>query len=231
MCAQYTVEPGPQDLVKIFDALFPEEASFTGGGRILPHQSAPILSQLEGKKIFQMMKFSLVPSWSKEPKVKYATHNARLVTHDEKIQREVPIFEKPTWKAAFQARPCLVPLNSFFEAAYRGPLAGHMVEFAAKNRPILMAAGIWESWTSKQTGEVILSFAIITDEPSDEIRNFGHDRSPLFLGKAAWKEWLTPNLRQPARDKVQFLLNNRAEILFEATADRALKAGWEKRRS
>lgn len=231
MCAQYTVEPGPQDLVRIFDALFPEGEEFMGEIRILPHQPAPILTEIEGRRLLQLMKFSLVPSWSKEPKVKFATHNARLRTHDDKIGREVAIFEKPTWKAAFQSRPCLVPLNSFFEAAYRGPLAGHMVKFTPKNEPILMAAGIWEEWTSKQTGEVILSFAIITDDPTDMIQEYGHDRCPLFLDQKAWKEWLKPNPRQPAKEKIDFLLANRASIVFEASADRALKAGWEKRKA
>src|SRR3954466_4782056 len=116
MCAQYTVEPGPRDLMKIFDALFPEGADFEGDVRILPHQPAPVLSVTEGRKLFQLMKFSLLPAWSKEPKVKFATHNARLSPFDPKLGREVAIYEKPTWRGAFQSRPCLVPLNHFFEA-------------------------------------------------------------------------------------------------------------------
>ena len=230
MCAQYTVEPGPRELMQIFDALFPEGADFDGDVRILPHQPAPVLASAEGRRIIQLMKFSLLPSWSKEPKVKFATHNARLSTFDEKVGRNVAIYEKPTWRGAFQSRPCLVPLNNFFEAAYRGPLEGHMVRFTPQNKEILMAAGIWESWSSKETGEIIVSFAIITDEPSDEIRHYGHDRCPVFLKQSSWEKWLNGDAREMAKNKVQFLLSNRAEIIFEASMDRPLKAGWEKRR-
>jgi len=230
MCAQYTVEPGPEDLMRLFNALFPEGAEFEAETRVLPHQPAPVLSIVDKKRLVQLMKFSLVPSWSKEPRVKFATHNARLTTHDEKLGRDVFIFEKPTWKAAFQARPCLVPLSSFFEAAYRGPLAGHMVKFTPKHGKTLMAAGIWENWTSRETGEVVVSFAILTDEPSDEIRHYGHDRCPVFLDEGAWETWLDPKPNQNDRDKVGFLKGAMHIPSLSATSDRPLKPGWEKRK-
>ncbi len=231
MCAQFSLEPGPTDLMKLFNAIFPEGAAFHGSVRILPHQPAPILTSEQKRHVLQLMKFSLVPSWSKEPKVKFATHNARLSTHDERLQKDVMIFEKPTWRGAFQARPCLVPMNAFYEAAYSGPLAGNMVQFKPKDKPILMAAGLWESWTDKNSGEVVLSFAIITDNPSEEIEYYGHDRSPVFVDERAWEEWLTPKPNASARDKVKFLLENKAQLSFEATSDRPLKAGWEKRKA
>ncbi len=230
MCAQFSLEPGSRDLITLFNALFPEGAEFAGEVRVLPHQPAPVLTSLDRKRVLQMMKFSLVPSWSKEPKVKFATHNARLSTHDEKLNKEVMIFEKPTWRGPFQSHPCLVPMNHFFEAAYSGPLAGNMVKFTPKDKPILMAAGIWENWTDKQTGEVVISFAILTDDPYGDVLSNGHDRSPLFVDESAWEEWLTPKPQQPGREKVKFLREAKAQLSFDALVDRPLKAGWEKRR-
>lgn len=56
------------------------------------------------------MRYSLVPNWSKEAKVKFATHNARLESID----------EKPTWKTVFSEQHCLVPLTDFIEPILPG---------------------------------------------------------------------------------------------------------------
>ncbi len=125
------------------------------------------------------MSYSLVPSWSKEPKLKFATHNARIET----------ITDKPTWKTPFQRQHCIVPLTSFFEFVYEGPLAGHMIEFKESSHSLLFAAGLFDHWTAPtphqnnttQNQNSFFSFTIITTTPSKFILDHGHDRSPLFF--------------------------------------------------
>jgi putative SOS response-associated peptidase YedK len=48
--------------------------------RIMPHKLAPVIVVEGTQKKLKLTNFSLIPSWSKERRVKFATHNARLET-------------------------------------------------------------------------------------------------------------------------------------------------------
>ena len=182
---------------------------------VTPHRLAPVIVFRDHALMATPMKFSLLPRWSKEPKVKFATHNARLES----------IVEKPTWRDSFKKRHCIIPMTSFIEPIYEGSEAGHMVSFHESNMNWLMAAGIWDEWTNKDTGEVIESFSIITTKPLPFVETTGHDRSPLFLKSAAAEEWL----RAETGD-VDWLTAKAEMPEIAVTRFRPMKPGWEKRR-
>ncbi|MGE4130697.1 MAG: SOS response-associated peptidase [Bdellovibrionales bacterium] len=186
---------------------------------IVPRTGAPVIYRHESQVVVSEMMFSLLPSWSKEPKVKFATHNARLET----------ISEKPTWREAFRKRHCLVPLTDFIEPIYEGDHAGFMVSFHLEDRDWLLAAGIWESWTDRQTGEVIESFAIITSDPPPFIASVGHDRCPVFLGVEDAKSWLQLSGTEPS-EGIRFLKERNCADQFEVENFRPMRPGWEKRK-
>jgi len=185
---------------------------------IVPHRPAPVIVAVDGAIVLKPMRFSLIPQWSKDAKPKFATHNARLES----------IAEKPTWKDAFQKRHCLVPLTHFIEPIYEGEYAGFMVAFHQNGGDYLLAAGIWEEWTNRDTGEVIESFSIITGEPPKFIADVGHDRGPIFLPDMAQEEWLTLN-ESPA-SMVEFLTSNRIHTDYMVEKFRPMRPGWEKRK-
>lgn len=184
---------------------------------IVPYQMAPVIVQNGHVIEMRPMKFSLIPSWSKDPKPKFATHNARIET----------LADKPTWRDAFQRRHCLIPLTDFIEPIYKNEYAGHMVAFHQKSGEPLMAAGIWEEWTNKITGEVTESFSIITADPPQFIADVGHDRCPLFLNESSQKQWLT--LRESPPKMLDFLRASRLKGDFAVEKHRPMKPGWEKR--
>jgi len=186
---------------------------------IVPHRAAPVIRQDGARAVLLEMRFSLLPSWSKEPKVKFATHNARLETID----------EKPTWKNVFINRHCVVPLTSFIEPIYEGDHAGHMVAFSRNDEQMLLAAGLWDEWVNKTTGEVIQSFAIITHEPPPFIAAVGHDRCPVFVGEAAAKQWLENEGSKPQELK-QYLLQSQEVLELKVHNHRPMRPGWEKRK-
>lgn len=226
MCAQYTIQGSPKKLAEDFKITFSLDLKWPE--RILPYSSAPVIVNANGKRALELMQFSLIPSWSKEPRLKFSTYNARLTTFDVKQQKEIPIFEKPTWRNAFLNRRCLVPITEFIEPAYRGRLAGHMIRFFQDERTTLMAAGIWEEWASPKTGEIIDSFAILTNEPDPFIKELGHDRMPVFLNISSLDTWIETGRKDP-KELLHFLFENMASLKFKAESDRPLKAGWEKR--
>lgn len=219
MCASYLIKKKDRNRNGILAEVRSDDFEQFYDQLIVPRTPAPVFIRRAEGVALASMQFSLLPSWSKEPKVKFATHNARIES----------ITEKPTWKEAFAKRHCLVPLTHFIEPIYDGEFAGHMVAFHARGDDWLIAAGIWETWVNRATGEVTESFAIITTEPPEYIARMGHDRCPLFLSQNKQQLWLDSNGQRPA-EMVQFLLDSRDELEFGAESFRPMRPGWEKRK-
>ena len=219
MCAQFTIKRSVKELEEEFQA-----ASFKGVPKefdelIVPHTLAPVIvAAAGGKNLVKLMSFSLVPSWSKDRKPKFATHNARLDT----------VIEKPTWKKPFQTKHVIVPISSFIEPIYVNDLAGNMVQFFDKGEHILAAAGIYDEWVNKETGEVLESFTILTDDPPSFVNKVGHDRCPVFIGKKYFEEWLNPAKVAPEQ-LLKRLRSNVQKIEFDVAKHRPMRPGWEKR--
>lgn len=186
--------------------------------RSFPHTDFPVVILENGEPCYKIMNYSLIPSWSKDRRPKFATYNARIET----------ICDKATWREPIKSKHCLVGFTSFFESCYKGTHAGNVVEFKSPESEILVAAGIWSEWTDRSTGEVLESFAMITTEPSQFIKTVGHDRSPLFVRDDFMDEWLSKSVS--CNEAKVRLLESCHEPNFTVEIERPLKAGWEKRR-
>ena len=67
---------------------------------IAPSQLVPIIREASGlSNRMTLCRWGLIPSWSKDDKVGYKLINARSET----------VHEKPSFKASFKQRRCLVP--------------------------------------------------------------------------------------------------------------------------
>lgn len=219
MCAQYSIQTD----VEVLKDLGIDVGQLTGeiNQRVLPYTKVPVVVSTPQTLKLTPMNYSLIPSWSKEPKVKFATHNARIET----------VTEKPAWREPFLKQHCLLPMTAFYESVYEGPHAGHVISFSPV-QSMLFAAGLFDVWTNPATKDKLFSCAILTTEPSAFIRENGHDRTPIFLNFADGKEWL--NMRASAggtseREMVDFLLFKNVYPDLQVTRDRPLKPGWEKR--
>ncbi len=237
MCSQYTLKTKISEISDLFGVTSSVEQIES---RFLPYQTAPVLVWDRDRVRLTGMNFSLVPSWSKDPKVKFATHNARIET----------VHDKPTWKIPFERQHCLIPMSGFFESAYEGPLAGHIIRFEKPDHSLLFAAGIYDRWqgvenvdasvsssphpradqhTRKHTeSKIIHSFSILTTTPTEFIEHYGHDRSPIFVTPEFGREWL--KLSGPALELQKTLLDHIVRPELTVQPDRALKPGWEKRK-
>jgi Uncharacterized conserved protein len=169
---------------------------------IFPHTIAPVILQKNNAPELELMNYSLIPSWSKARKPKFATYNARI----EEVR------SKPSWKEPFKSKHCIVPVMNFYESVYDGPYAGHNISLFAKAKHLLSAAGIWDSWLDQASGEEVHSFAILTTEPPQDVLDAGHDRCPIFLPTEKAFEWIQDNRK--ADDWVEFLANTREVVEF-----------------
>jgi putative SOS response-associated peptidase YedK len=72
---------------------------------VSPGSMVPIIRQVGTKRELAMVKWGLVPSWSAEPKVKFATFNAR----------SEEAATKRMYRSAIKHRRCLIPADGFYE--------------------------------------------------------------------------------------------------------------------
>ncbi|MBC7811659.1 MAG: SOS response-associated peptidase, partial [Burkholderiales bacterium] len=96
--------------------------------------------------------------------------------------------EKPSFRAAFKRRRCLIPANGFFEWQQRddgkSPMLIHLNGF----EPFAFA-GLWEVWHSKD-GDEIRSATILTTTPNDLMSEI-HNRMPVILDPKDYSLWLS----------------------------------------
>jgi putative SOS response-associated peptidase YedK len=110
---------------------------------IAPTQKAPILAHADNGYTIKATRWGLVPPWAKDEKIGSNLINARVET----------AADKPSFRAAFGKRRCLLPASGYFEwkgeAGHKQPYFIHAPEGHA-----LMFAGLWEGWslTTTQSG-------------------------------------------------------------------------------
>ena len=126
-----------------------------------------------------MLRWGLVPFWSKEPGGKRPLINARAEG----------IETKPSFRGPIRHRRCIVPASGFYEWGRQGTgKQPYFVRPAAAE--VFALAGIWDNWEGKQ-GEVIESVAIITAS-ANELMQPIHDRMPVILEKEEAAAWIAP---------------------------------------
>ena len=132
-----------------------------------------------GRPEWVMLRWGLVPFWSKEPGGKRPLINARAEG----------IEAKPSFRSPVRHRRCIVPASGFYEWGRQGTgKQPYCVRPAAAE--VFALAGIWDHWEGKQ-GEVIESVAIITTS-ANELMQPIHDRMPVILEEEDVAEWIAP---------------------------------------
>ena len=97
--------------------------------------------------------------------------------------------QKPTFKAAFKYRRCLVLADGFYEWKKIGNSKQPYFLTLPDKAPFAFA-GLWEVWTGKD-GSPYHSCAILTTAADDSVRDI-HHRMPVILYPDAFHKWLNP---------------------------------------
>jgi putative SOS response-associated peptidase YedK len=146
---------------------------------IAPSQPVPVVRADEhGTRHLDQLRWGLIPSWAKDPKIGHRLINARAET----------VAEKPSFRAAFKRRRCLVAASGFFE--WQATPAGKVPMYISHPSGWPYAfAGLWEHWQGDE-GEPIESCVIITVPANNRLRSV-HDRMPAILTDDAQTHWLS----------------------------------------
>ena len=149
---------------------------------IAPSQKIPVIVKKEDYHL-QRMHWGLVPSWAKNLSSASRLTNARAET----------VATKPSFRAAFKKRRCLIPADGFYE--WKGEKGNKQPWFISlpSGQPFAFA-GLWEIWRDKQAPSDqsdYKSCTIITTEASKSVQAI-HHRMPVILQPEAYDQWLDP---------------------------------------
>jgi putative SOS response-associated peptidase YedK len=177
MCGRFALYSSFAAIKEYADILF-ETGKIDPNYNIAPGQIIPTIVKNRDGNLLEPARWGLVPFWAKDPKIGYKMINARAET----------VAEKPSYRAAFKYRRCLIPANGFYEwrKPDKQPFFVHL-----KDRELFTFAGIWEDWSSDD-GSQIRTCSIITTEPN-EIMGQIHNRMPVILPRQKEMDWLSNN--------------------------------------
>lgn len=180
MCGRYNRKTPLKQLATLFDAGLPG-TDLRPSYNIAPTQPvAAVRLDTDGERQLVLLRWGLVPSWADDVKIGNRLINARADTAS----------SKPSFRAAFKARRCLIPADGFYEwqkldAKHKQPFNIRMKD----ERPFAFA-GLWEHW-QKDGGPVLETCTILTTEANELMKPI-HDRMPVILPKTDWAAWLAP---------------------------------------
>ncbi len=143
---------------------------------VAPGQEIAVILKDESRKL-GLLKWGLIPSWSKDPAIGNRMINARAET----------LAEKPSFKHPLRRKRCLIVADGFFEWKKEGKQKIPMYIFLKDQKPFVFA-GLWDTWTSPD-GKKISTCTIITTEPNEFMKKI-HNRMPVILPKEHIDLWL-----------------------------------------
>lgn len=170
---------------------------------IAPTQLVPtVLRKSEqSDRRFQLLRWGLIPSWAKDPAIGARLINARAETAG----------EKPSFRAAFRQRRCLVVADGFYEWQRQERKKQPFYFRLQDGRPFAFA-GLWERWEAPDDGEAIESCTILTTEAVELLQPI-HDRMPVILDPKDYNLWLDPAVQKPEQLQ-QLLCPYRSEAMI-----------------
>jgi putative SOS response-associated peptidase YedK len=178
MCGRFFLDATEQDIEALVGPLASADR-LAPRYNIAPEQPVAIVREdAVGERRLSLVRWGLVPSWSKGPDPHYSMINARAET----------VAEKPAYRAALRYRRCLVPASGFYEwrPTGRGKKRPFVVR-RADHQPFAMA-GIWEHWMGADGNELESCSIIVTDANAAVAAI--HEHMPVILDPADFAAWL-----------------------------------------
>ena len=176
MCGRYALTIAVPELAAALDAR--GDVSFGPHYNIAPTVAVPVLHRGGDGRLLSLMRWGLVPSWSKGPDGRYAMHNARIEG----------IAGKPAYRGPVRRQRCLIPASGWYE--WQKVDGRKQPWFIARDdgAPLLFA-GLWERWNG---GDAPLwSCTIITGDASPALAHI-HHRMPLTVRDGHEARWRDP---------------------------------------
>jgi putative SOS response-associated peptidase YedK len=178
MCGRFTLAQSPEAVARAFG--LESVPNFPPRYNIAPSQPVGVIvrGQNATKPEFRLMGWGLIPFWAKDPSIGAKLMNARSET----------VTEKPSFRAAFKYRRCLIPADGFYEWQKVQGGAKQPFYFSMAGNAVFAFAGLWESWNDIETCTILTTSANSLLQPI-------HDRMPVILSPEDYRRWLDPTVQ------------------------------------
>ncbi len=177
MCGRFALTQPPEAVQKFFG--YAEQPNFPPRYNIAPTQPVAVVTLQDGVRHFTLMRWGFIPSWVKDIKDFPLVINIRVET----------AREKPSFRAAFQRRRSLMPVDGFYEWQREGK--GRTPYLIRKpDRGSFAIAALHETYSSAD-GSELDTVAMLTTHANGVISAI-HHRSPVILDPRDFGEWLDP---------------------------------------
>ncbi|WP_030423377.1 SOS response-associated peptidase [Streptomyces sp. SCSIO 75703] len=203
MCGRYASTRSPEDLAGLFHVTdwHPAE-TLAPSWNVAP--TDPVYAVLERparddtgrvRRELRALRWGLVPSWAKDPRIGSRMINARVET----------VHERPAYRRAFAKRRCLLPADGFYEwdpveDEATGRIRKQPYFIHPDDDQVMALAGLYEYWRDPAVEDAddpaawLPTCTIITTEATDEAGRV-HPRMPLALAPGDYDAWLDPGHR------------------------------------
>ncbi len=185
MCGRYSITTPVEAMRSLFE--FEALPNLPPRYNVAPTQEVPIVRRAEagGRRELALARWGLVPAWAKDASMAARLINARAET----------VADKPSFRAAFAQRRCLVPADGFYEWQKRDG-AKQPYRIARADGQAFAFAGLWERWA--RGGETLESCTIITTEANARLAPI-HSRMPVILRREDYEPWLATPAKESRR--------------------------------
>ena len=190
MCGRYYLKSAPADIAALFDVEVRD--NFPARYNIAPTQPIAVIRNNERRRReYALVRWGFIPGWARR------VEGRPLIN-----ARSESAAEKPTFRAAYKRRRCLVPADGFYEWAsvavtgkaraakqpYCVRRAGAGDKGGSGQGGLFAFAGIWETASDPDGGEIDTA-AILTAAAGPDLRAL-HHREPVVIAPRDYARWL-----------------------------------------
>ena len=188
MCGRFALDSKVDELIADFVGAGGDYREWTPSWNIAP--TDPVIALFESAKPdapverrAEIARWSLVPSWSKEPKMRFPTFNARAEE----------LASKSIWKKPLASHRAIMPATGYYEWHTDETTGVKTPYFVHLPGELIGMAGLYSWWRSPEDGEWMLTVTILTSDAVDQLVGI-HDRNPVPLPRELWDWWVDPTI-------------------------------------
>src|SRR6202789_1287149 len=187
MCGRYTVTSNPATIAAQLGVNVPSVAG-TDRFNVAPTEQVLVIASPKGEPEAELMRWGLVPPWSKDLKSSYKMINARMET-----AATNPAYRALLPKASRRGLQVADGYYEWLKPERRGEPRQPFF-FQVDGGAVFAFAALWTP--AKIDGEWIHSVTLLTcDSASNRVASAIHDRMPVILADPDARDaWLDPNV-------------------------------------
>jgi putative SOS response-associated peptidase YedK len=176
MCGRFSLTQSVAALSEAFD--LDDLPEWQPRYNIAPTQSVLAIASLPANAPqARLLRWGLVPSWATDLTIGAKLINARAET----------VAEKPSFRAAFKQRRCLILADGFYEWQRTDRKTKQPYYFQLADQQPFAFAGLWEHWQGDDT--VVETCTILTTQANDLLQPV-HDRMPVIIAPEHYSQWI-----------------------------------------